>query len=114
MTRSSTNPAAAPRSAASTPGGIDLVSVIDPQTIMLASAAQPLQTPTSFNPSTTVSSNTINLKGFSDGEVVTYNAPAPLEVDAQEDISNSTINLGTDSKGNPIPDNFTRERGGGL
>ncbi len=93
-----------------TPGATYQVIVINSDTIKLANLGT-LPTPTSFNPSTTVSNNTINLSGFSDGQAVTYNAPAPLEVVAGE-INNTkakdanSIYLGDDSKGKPIPDGF--------
>ena len=89
-----------------TPGNLYLVRVIDPQTIKLVDPALGLKTPTSFTPAGTVSSDTIHLPGFSNGQAVTYRAPLPLEVITQ-DVSHSIINLGTDAKGNPIPDNFT-------
>ena len=87
-----------------------LVRVIDPETIKLVDPTKGLQTPTSFDPATTVSNNTIHLSGFSNGQAVTYTAPGPLEV-APQQISNSTINLGTDVNGNIIPDNFTNGEG---
>ena len=93
-----------------TAGHAYLVRVIDPETIKLVNPAQGLQTPTSFDPATTVSNNTIHLSGFSNGQAVTYTAPGPLEV-APQQISNSTINLGTDANGNIIPDNFTNGEG---
>ena len=94
-----------------TPGATYQVIVINSDTIKLANPGA-LPTPTSFNPSTTVSNNTINLSGFSDGQAVTYNAPAPLDVVTGE-INNTSakdansIYLGKDSKGNPVPDGFT-------
>ncbi len=88
------------------PGNSYLVRVIDGNTIKLVDPSQGIQAPTTFDPQTDVSQNTINLPGFSDGHAVTYNAPQPLRVPAQE-ISNSTINLGTDDQGNIIPDNFS-------
>ncbi len=89
-----------------TPGKTYLVRVIDSQTIKLVDPAQAFQTPTSFNPSTTISNDTIHLSGFSNGQAVTYRAPAPLVVVSQN-ISQSIINLGTDKNGNPIPDGYT-------
>ncbi len=89
-----------------TPGKTYLVRVIDSQTIKLVDPAQGFQTPSSFNPSTTVSNDTIHLSGFSNGQAVTYRAPAPLVVVSQN-ISQSIINLGSDKKGNPIPDGYT-------
>jgi hypothetical protein len=92
-----------------TPGNLYLVRVIDPLTIKLVDPAQGLQTPTPFDPSTTVSKNTINLPGFSNGQAVTYTAPAPLEV-AGEQVSNSIIKLGDDENGNLSRDmTFDRE-----
>ncbi len=81
------------------------VLVLTPESIKLVDPAVGIVAPTPFNPATTVSKNTIDLPGFSDGQAVTYSAPAPLGV-APEQISNSTIDLGTDANGNAIPDNF--------
>ncbi|MGA2700304.1 MAG: hypothetical protein ABSH35_04325 [Isosphaeraceae bacterium] len=89
-----------------TSGDPYLVRVIDPETIKLVDPTQGLLTPTSFDPATTVSNNTINLPGFSNGQAVTYTAPAPLEF-APQQVSNSIIDLGDDSSGKPIPDNFS-------
>ena len=88
------------------PGNSYLVRVIDADTIKLVDPSQGIQAPTTFDPQTDVTQNTIKLPGFSDGQAVTYNAPPPLQVPTQE-ISNSTINLGTDDQGNIIPDNFS-------
>ncbi len=44
--------------------------------------------------------------GIQPGTTITAISPTPLEFNAQE-VMNSTINLGTDTKGHPIPDNFT-------
>ncbi len=88
------------------PGNSYLVRAINSNTIKLVDPSQGIQAPTTFDPQTAVAQNTINLSGFSDGQAVTYNAPAPLQVPAQQ-ISNSTINLGTDDQGNIIPDNFS-------
>ena len=89
-----------------TSGDTYLVRVIDPETIKLVDPSQGLLTPTSFDPAATVSDNTINLPGFSNGQAVTYTAPAPLEF-APQQVSNSIIDLGDDASGNPIPDNFS-------
>ena len=88
------------------PGNSYLVRVIDADNVKLVDPSQGIQAPTTFDPQTAVTQKTINLPGFSDGQAVTYNAPPPLQVPTQE-ISNSTINLGTDDQGNIIPDNFS-------
>ena len=83
-----------------TPGATYEVYVLSPTTIKLLPAGSPLPTIKSFDPADQVGDNYIDIPGFSDGEAVTYTAPAPLEIQPEQ-ISNSTINLGTDSSGNP-------------
>jgi hypothetical protein len=89
-----------------TPGATYEVYVLTPESIKLLPAGSPLPTLKSFDPADQVSDNYIDISGFTDGEAVTYNAPAPLEFQPEQ-VSNSTIDLGTDSSGNPILYPFT-------
>jgi FG-GAP-like repeat/FG-GAP repeat len=92
-------------------GSVYVVYVIDEDTIKLEPDGQIAPPPiTTFDPSASVTGNTFNFGGFSNGQAVTYRAPAPLGIAPQE-ISDSTINLGVDPNGTDIPDGFTNGEG---